>query len=309
MTAGRSEGEPNHGLRIALIWAGVSVILVLLVLLVLGPQIPPFDRNVQSHDQHTVNVVLTTLATPVAALIWVFFGYSIVFFRQQGDTIVDGPPITGNSRIQITWLAVTAVLVLSLAAYGTIRLFGSSNGAGGGQGPNPLAKPANAGQALQIQVIGQQWLWTFRYPSYGGVETPELALPVNREVEFHVTSLDVDHSFWAYELGVKADAIPGSDNVAFLKALQTGSFQIRCAELCGLWHGAMFNSGEVMTDAAFRSWATGTETQLTAATKVLPPYSLTYSPNELKGLAKLYPAAGINGAGGDYYGLNYPNQP
>jgi cytochrome c oxidase subunit 2 len=282
MTAGRSEGEPNHGLRIALIWAGVSVILVLLVLLVLGPQIPPFDRSVQSHDQHTVNVVLTTLATPVAALIWVFFGYSIVFFRQQGDTIVDGPPITGNSRIQITWLAVTAVLVLSLAAYGTIGLFGSSNGAGGGQGPNPLAKPANAGQALQIQVIGQQWLWTFRYPSYGGVETPELALPVNREVEFHVTSLDVDHSFWAYELGVKADAIPGSDNVAFLKALQTGSFQIRCAELCGLWHGHMNTTGQVMTQAGFAAWIAATEQKYAGVTKYLPPYSAVYYPVPLR---------------------------
>ena len=95
-------------------------------------------------------------------------------------------------------------------------------------------------------MIGQQWLWTFRYPGYGGVETPYLVLPVGRSIDFHVTSLDVVHSFWAYELGVKADAIPGADNVAYVKPLKTGSFQIRCAELCGLWHGHMNTTGSVL---------------------------------------------------------------
>ena len=78
-------------------------------------------------------------------------------------------------------------------------------------------------------MIGQQWAWTFRYPGYGGVETPELAIPAGRLVELHVTSLDVNHSFWAYQLGVKADAIPGSDNVAFVRARHPGTFEIRCA--------------------------------------------------------------------------------
>ncbi len=279
--AERPQGEPSHGRRIAMIWAVVTLVLVLVMLFVLGPHIPPYDRSTQSHDQHVVNVVLATLAMPVAAMIWVFFAYSIAVFRQRGDTIVDGPPITGDSRIQITWLVVTAVLVLGLAAYGTIGLF-SSDGAGGGQGPNPLAKPANAGQALQVQVIGQQWLWTFRYPSYGGVETPDLALPVNREIEFHVTSLDVAHSFWAYELGVKADAIPGSDNVAFVKVLKTGAFQIRCAELCGLWHGHMNTTGQVMTQARFRSWIAATQQKYAGVTKYLPPYSKVYFPTPLR---------------------------
>ena len=69
---------------------------------------------------------------------------------------------------------------------------------------------------------------TFRYPTYGGVETTTLDLPVNREIEFHVTSLDVVHSFWAVELGVKADAVLGADNVAFDKPWELGSFQVRC---------------------------------------------------------------------------------
>ena len=68
-----------------------------------------------------------------------------------------------------------------------------------------------------MQVIGQQWEFTYRYPTYGGVETPHLVLPADTLVGLHVTSLDAIHSFWAYQLGVKADANPGVDNVAYVK--------------------------------------------------------------------------------------------
>ena len=273
------DGEPRHGVRIAILWAVFTVIAVPLVIFVIGPHIPPFDRSVQSEDQHNVNVVLSTLAVPIVGLIWVYFGYSIAVFRNRGSEIVDGPPLTSEPRIQITWLAVTSVLVLGLATYGTIGLFGSSHGAGGGQGPDPLAKPPASTHPLQVQVIGQQWLWTFRYPSYGGVETAQLVVPANRWIEFHVTSLDVDHSFWAYELGVKADAIPGSDNVAYLDATKTGTFQVRCAELCGLFHGHMNSYGKVVSQTDFASWAVAREHQFAAITKLLPPYSTVYYPD------------------------------
>ena len=95
-----------------------------------------------------------------------------------------------------------------------------------------------------MQVIGQQWAWTFRYPTLGGFESLKLAIPVGEPIEFHVTSLDVIHSFWAYQLGVKADAVPGADNIAYVTARKTGQFDIRCAEICGLWHGYMYTQGE-----------------------------------------------------------------
>jgi cytochrome c oxidase subunit 2 len=275
-------GEPRHGVRIAVMWAVFTVIATPLVIWVAGPHIPPFDRSVQSEDQHNVNVVLLALAMPVVGLIWMYFAYALVVFRNEGAEIVDGPPLTSNPRIQIIWLAVTSVMVLGLATYGTVGLLGSSEGAGGGQGPNPLASPPASTHPLQIQVIGQQWLWTFRYPSYGGVETATLELPVNRWVEFHVTSLDVDHSFWAYELGIKADAIPGSDNVAYLDATKTGSFQVRCAELCGLWHGHMNSFGKVVSHADFTSWVVAREHQFAAITKDLPPYSTVYYPAPIR---------------------------
>ena len=69
------------------------------------------------------------------------------------------------------------------------------------------------------------------------------------------------HSFWAYQLGVKADANPDYNNVAYATTQQLGSFIVRCAELCGIWHGAMYNSGEVVTPQQFESWAKLTEVQ------------------------------------------------
>jgi cytochrome c oxidase subunit 2 len=254
-----------------------------LVIFVVGPHLPPFTgASVQANDQHDVNVTLLTLAVPVAALIWVYFGYAAIFFRQRGDEIVDGPPIIGTPRLQVTWLIVTAIMVLGLATYGTVDLLGSSAGAGGGQGANPLVKPPAGSDPLQVQVIGQQWLWTFRYPGYGGVETPELALPANRWIELHVTSLDVIHSFWAIELGVKADAVPGSDNVAYVEPLKVESVQVRCAELCGLWHGHMNTTAQVMTQAGFASWIAQQQLKYKGVTKYLPPYDDIYYPAPLR---------------------------
>src|SRR5438270_218762 len=86
-------------------------------------------------------------------------------------------------RIALIWLAVTSVIGLSLAVYGTADLL-SKAGVGGGEGPSPLAKPSAAEMknAVEVQVIGQQWLWTFRYPGYGGFETSDLIVPVGREI-------------------------------------------------------------------------------------------------------------------------------
>jgi cytochrome c oxidase subunit 2 len=275
--------EPPHARRIALIWAVATAILVPIVIFVVGPGIPPGHASQQASDQHQVNVVLSALATPIVLLVWVYFAYAIVAFRQSGETIVDGPHIEGNPRIQITWLAATTTIVLGLAVYGTIGLLGSTAaGAGGGEGPSPLAKPPNVKNALEVQVIGQQWLWTFRYPGYGGVETDSLALPAGREIEFHVTSLDVAHSFWAIELGVKADAIPGNDNVAFVRPEQVRSIQVRCAELCGLWHGEMSTTAHVMTPANFAAWIAQQQRQKAAVTKQLPPYSHIYFPDPIR---------------------------
>ena len=137
-------------------------------------------------------------------------------------------------------------------------------------------------------------------------------LPNNRWVEFHVTSLDVIHSFWAYKLGVKADANPGVDNVAYTEPQQLGAFRVQCNELCGLWHGAMFNFGHVVTQTAFQTWARGVQAKQTRSgiLAALPPYSLTYDPTVIRQLGEsIVKIDGITGGAGYYYPPQDPVTP
>jgi cytochrome c oxidase subunit 2 len=280
-SASAGGAEPRHGRNIALIWLVATAIVEPLTLWVVGPHIPPIRVSSATGTQHAVDVAMTCGAVPVLLLVWVVFGYSIRNFRHRGGALVDGPPLRSNSRIQIVWLAVSGLLVLALAITGTADLWDNA-GAGAGEGATPLNKPGNMKDVLPVQVIGQQWVWTFRYPTYGGVETPTLEIPVGRQIEFHVTSLDVVHSFWAIELGVKADAVPGADNVAFVRAYKDMSFQVRCAELCGLWHGHMNTTGYVVSPSKFSSWIAAQQTKYAAVTKQLPKYSTVYYPQPVR---------------------------
>ena len=281
-TADGSDPAPNVR-RVVVVWWALSVIGVLLVIFVLGPHIPPGSDTAQAHEQHRANVIISAILTPIAIGLLVYFAYALTVFRQRGDVIEDGPPIHGNSRLQGIWLISTVTIVLFLAAYGTYALYAtesSAAGAGGGQGAT-LISAAPAG-ALQVQVVSQQWQFTFRYPQYGGVETTQLALPLNRTVVFHVTSLDVIHSFWAYQLGVKVDAVPGADNVADVTPHTLGTFNVRCAELCGVWHGAMATTGLVLTPSAFSSWIAQQRVKNAPSARHLPPYHSVYYPDPIE---------------------------
>jgi cytochrome c oxidase subunit II len=266
--------EPNHARRFTTIWIVSSLVATPLVIFLLGPILPPGNGSEQASGHVTDNTVLLAMATPVLLLVVIYLIYAVIVFRQPKGGVLEGPAVRGDARLQTVWIVITSILVLSLAAYGTVRL--EENGAGSGSGPSPLVVPK--GKKLQVQVIAQQWEFTYRFPEYGGVEVPHLELPVNQMVEMHVTSLDVIHSFWAYQLGIKADANPDVDNVLFVKPTKEETFEVRCAELCGIWHGAMFDHGHVVSRSAFDTWIAEQQTKYAAATKALPPYSHTYLP-------------------------------
>jgi len=268
--------EPNHARRFGVIWLVATLIATPLAILLLGPILPPGNGSEQASEQVTDNTVLLAMATPVLLLVVIYLIYSVICFRQPKGGALEGPAVRGDARVQTTWIVVTSLLVLSLATFATVRLE-TDYGSGSGSGPTPLTVPK--GPKLPVQVIAQQWKFTFRYPTYGGVETPHLVLPVGQMVELHVTSLDVIHSFWAIQLGVKVDANPGVDNVAFVRPTRVQTFEVRCSELCGIWHGAMFDYGHVVTPSAFKTWIHQEQVTFAPATKLLPPYSTTYVPN------------------------------
>ena len=101
-------------------------------------------------------------------------------------------------------------------------------------------------------------------------------------MELHVTSLDVIHSFWARQLGVKADANPGSTTSPTSTRRRIQSFDIRCAELCGLFHGHMFQTGQVVSDARFQALDHTTAARLRAGDQEPQPYSPDYLPEPLR---------------------------
>jgi cytochrome c oxidase subunit 2 len=277
----------SHFKKVFWIWLPIAVVVDVVFVIFAGPHLPPGAMTESAKGAQTDTTVITATALPVILAIWIYMAYALVTWRHKKDEpLTDGPPIRGNYKVQFAWIATTSVIVISMFVYGTIFLI-VPNGAGGGEGPNPVWSPSSH-NTLVVQVIAQQWKFTYRYPSFGGMETNQLVLPVGTEVAFHVTSLDVIHDFWAYQLGVKADANPGSDNVAFTKTNHTGTFRVQCDELCGIWHGAMFNYGTIVSATAFQKWATTTQVALARATALLPPFAWGYVPD-------------ANGADGGYY--------
>ncbi len=290
--------EPRHGLRIFLIWLVASAIADPIIWFTLGPHMPPGAMSSSASGQQSAITLMAVMCAPVVLFVWIYFAYALIVWRHREGDEEDGPPIHGHARISAAWIAATSVIVLALFVFGTVELI-VPNGAGAGEGPVPIWKPN--GRPLQVQVIAQQWIFTYRYPQFGGMETTQLVLPQGQDVQFNVTSLDVIHSFWAYQLGVKADANPGINDVAYTKPEHLGNVRVRCAELCGLFHGGMTNVGRVVTAAQFQEWATSTQARLADVTKLLPPYATIYDPAVIPKIGQVLVKLGITGAGGGYY--------
>jgi cytochrome c oxidase subunit 2 len=100
---------------------------------------------------------------------------------------------------------------------------------------------------LDIEIVAQQWAWTFRHPGIDNVlytdddirSTDELTVEEGRVVRFDLKSTDVLHDFSVPVLRLKQDALPGRVIKGWFKAIKTGTYDIQCAEMCGIGHGIM----------------------------------------------------------------------
>lgn len=145
--------------------------------------------------------------------------------------------IEGNLTLEIVWTVIPLVLVLGMFYYGWIGY---------------VEMRDVPEQALGLKVVGQMWQWTFTYPN--GVETDTLYVPVNTPVKLDVTSIDVNHSFFVPAFRMKKDAIPGKRNTMWFSATRMGSFDVACAEYCGLNHSAMYTKVVVQDSTTFEDW-------------------------------------------------------
>lgn len=165
---------------------------------------------------------------------------TLVRFRKRPGA---GEPrqVHGNTLVEITWTLAPAAIIVAIAVP-TIRTIFEVRG------------DAPAG-ALQVEVIGHQWWWEYRYPELGVVTANELHLPQGRPVALTITSADVIHSFWAPKLTGKRDAMPGRTTLLSFTPDSVGTFLGQCAEFCGESHANM--RLRVIVDPAeeFDRWA------------------------------------------------------
>jgi cytochrome c oxidase subunit 2 len=117
-----------------------------------------------------------------------------------------------------------------------------------------LDKQPSGPDVVQVQVIGHQWWWEFKYPQYKITTANELHIPAGKQVAIKMTSTDVIHSFWPPKLAGKVDVIPGRTNHMVIQAYEPGNFYGQCAEFCGLSHANMRLRVIAQTPADFQKW-------------------------------------------------------
>ena len=241
--------QPNHLRRFVTIWIVGSILGVLFAIFGLPHllDLPP-SASGRADEINLTMVVFTALSAPVFVGVITFALYSVITFNNHGRPAVDGPPIYANRRVQVMWLASSVVLGLFLLGWGLYYLY-------------QIDLPPQ-GNVLYVDVVGEQWAWNYTYPQYQnpsgkqgfGAQSSVLMLPVNRPVEFTITSVDVTHSFWVPAFAIKEDAVPGEWNKTTVTPSQLGTYSIRCMELCGLYHAYMEQQAKVVTSTAFDSW-------------------------------------------------------
>jgi cytochrome c oxidase subunit II len=186
----------------------------------------------------TLYDVLLICSVPVFVLVMTVAIYSVVRFRAKPGDMGDGPPIHGNTRLEVIWVTIPFIMVSALAIYGWITL------------DDIEAKQKNE---MVVNVTGQQFTWTFQYPEEK-LDSKELYLPVDRPVEFRIKTKDVLHSFWVPQFRLKSDAVPGLTTKIRLTPDEEGNYEVVCAELCGLGHSTMRQFVHVLPRDEFDSW-------------------------------------------------------
>src|SRR5688572_12262601 len=220
-----------------LIGAVASVLGVALALLIDWFPVP---ASTQAGPIDTFWDVLLIASVPVFVLVETIVLYCAIKFRMRpGEELKDGPPIHGNTKLEIIWTAIPAILLVGLCTYAYVVL-------------TDIEK-AQA-NSMNVRVVGEQFTWNFYYRGEGGKEivSPQLYLPASTPVNFTVQSKDVIHDFWVPAFRMKIDAVPGIDtHLRVTTTDRMGEFPVVCAELCGLGHSTMRQSAHVMTREDF----------------------------------------------------------
>jgi cytochrome c oxidase subunit 2 len=183
---------------------------------------------------------LFTLVVSIFFLVLITFLMIFFVIKYSRKRNPKGTNIHGNMGLEIAWTGIPTILVLIMFWYGW-------------QGYKEMVDIPE--DAMPINVTAQMWKWTFQYED--GKTTDTLYVPVNKPIKLILNSNDVNHSFFIPAFRIKKDVFPNRERVAWFIAEQTGSYNIACAEYCGLNHSYMYSKIIVLPEEEFKNWMYG----------------------------------------------------
>ena len=220
-------------LGLALIAGGVATAVALV------PTWLPIAASREASRIHFVIWFVIAICIFIFAIVAAVMIYEVIRFRVAEDDFEDGPPVHGHTGLEITWTIIPFVLVTAIAIVSAIVL--SRN-------------DAQAQDTLRVNVVAQQFEFTFSYPDAKNVTSPVLRLPKGRSVELYMRALDVIHSVFVPQFSQKEDVVPGLVTQLHITPTRLGTFPLECTELCGLGHSLMRTQAIVMEPSAFNAW-------------------------------------------------------
>ena len=204
----------------------------------------PVQASAQARNTDHLYHVLVIATIPIFVLVVGVILYCVWQFRMKpGEELKDGPPIHGNTRLEVFWTALPSVLLLSMVGYSFVVLHDNEK------------KPAHE---IQIGVTGQQFFWSFQYPPSvtGGapINSYKLYLPDNESVYFNMRSKDVIHAFYIPAFRLQEDVVPGITTHYLATPDRVGNYVAECNLLCGVGHSLMRTTVHVVTPEQFQAW-------------------------------------------------------
>ena len=174
-------------------------------------------------------------------LIFISVVYFAVKYRRRSEDEPPPPEMRDDVRLEVAWIVVPLFLVMVAFFWGASVYFA-------------MARPPS--NALEIFVVGRQWMWKFQHPD-GQREINELHVPLGRPVKLTLASEDVIHSFFIPAFRIKHDVVPGYYTTVWFEATKTGRFHLFCAEYCGTQHAGMMGQVVVLEPNQYEAWLSG----------------------------------------------------
>lgn len=190
-----------------------------------------------SYVRNVDNVMIYIVSISVIMLLGVTFAMIYFVIKYNRKKHPKGANIEGNFWLEVIWVAVPTILVLTMFYYGFTNF-------------TILRRIPK--DAMVIKVTGQMWKWSFAYPN--GKKYDTLYVPMNKPVKLELVSVDVNHSFYIPAFRIKEDVIPGRTDYLVFTAQKQGKYDVECAEYCGMKHAYMLNKVVVLPESEYQVW-------------------------------------------------------